>query len=336
MYKPIALIALLIAAPAWAGSFTTIADTTTAIPGGSGNFTSFSPGPAIDAGNVAFTAFGSNGQNGVYLTQPGGVATLADTNTKIPADNGGFVSYPSNPHFNAHNTSFFATGSGGQQGIFASHGGTLSTVADQNTLVPNASDKSTFTTFGGLPAISGNFTAFAGNSATAGGIYVSTSSGLAVVADNNTHIPNGIGNLISSAPIRPTRASAEAMSISSAAAAAGSREFISPAAAISPASPTPTPPSPPAAGISPVSRHMPLSAAATLPSPPLAPLARKAITPTSPEILSKLPTSTLRSPAARAISMPTRVIPALAAVMCCFWVRVPTSRKGFICTMREA
>jgi hypothetical protein len=197
---------VLLPVVARAGSFTTIADSTTAIPNGSGDFTGFSPGPAIDnLGNVAFSASGSGGQGGVYVKTPiDPCAPLVDTSNKFPSGAGHLVSTPNDPHFNFDNAVFFANTSGGGTGIYTSLHGNLGVVATTSTLVPNA-DKSTFTTFGDTPAISGNTVAFAGCSASAGGIYLNNSSGFSVVADNSTPIPGGTGNFnfISDDPADP-------------------------------------------------------------------------------------------------------------------------------------
>jgi hypothetical protein len=65
-----ALLGIASTLPA-APTFRKVADMTTAIPNGSGNFTSFadfgSGAPVIDAGAVAFYATGASGQEGVYL-----------------------------------------------------------------------------------------------------------------------------------------------------------------------------------------------------------------------------------------------------------------------------
>jgi len=66
----------------WNGVATEIvADTETAIPGGSGSFTGFGP-CAIDHGNVVFTGTGSGDQWGVYLGRSNGsLERVADTTT---------------------------------------------------------------------------------------------------------------------------------------------------------------------------------------------------------------------------------------------------------------
>ncbi len=64
----------------------TVADTTTAIPSGIGNFTSFGYWCAIDAGDIAFVGSGSNGQQGVYLGNANGsLAKIVDTGDMLGA-----------------------------------------------------------------------------------------------------------------------------------------------------------------------------------------------------------------------------------------------------------
>ena len=83
------------------GAVTKIADTTTAIPGGTGNFTTFTPpnpitppSPIISGDNVAFRASGSGGQSGVYLKAPNDPCKLvADLNTAIPNGSGNFIAF---------------------------------------------------------------------------------------------------------------------------------------------------------------------------------------------------------------------------------------------------
>src|SRR5205823_4255509 len=73
-----------------------VADTHTAIPGGSGNFTSFIPpnpilpvAPGFSGNNIAFFGLGSGGQQGVYT--PGDpILPVADRNTLVPGGTGNF------------------------------------------------------------------------------------------------------------------------------------------------------------------------------------------------------------------------------------------------------
>src|SRR5262249_278061 len=70
------------------GSLIKVADRNTAIPNGTGNFVSFSPGaPSVSGDNVVTYGTGMNGQQGVFLfnTQTlGNPCRIADTNTPIP------------------------------------------------------------------------------------------------------------------------------------------------------------------------------------------------------------------------------------------------------------
>jgi hypothetical protein len=64
--------------------FATVADTATAIPNGTGDFTGFGLYCAIDAGDVVFTGQGSGGQWGVYARRANGtLERIADTSTLL-------------------------------------------------------------------------------------------------------------------------------------------------------------------------------------------------------------------------------------------------------------
>jgi hypothetical protein len=87
------------------GVLARVADTNTAIPGGSGNFITFSPpspitppNPIISGDNVAFFGSGSGNQQGVYAKISGSLTKVADTNTAIPGGIGNFTTFfPPNP-----------------------------------------------------------------------------------------------------------------------------------------------------------------------------------------------------------------------------------------------
>jgi hypothetical protein len=65
-----------------AGGLNAVADSGTAIPGGSGNFTSLGDNTAIDGGSVVFTGSGSGSQSGIY-TNYGGVNTVVNNTTFV-------------------------------------------------------------------------------------------------------------------------------------------------------------------------------------------------------------------------------------------------------------
>ena len=122
---PVAL-AFLAAVPLFAGAFTpvitlsTVADSATLIPGGSGTFTSFNPGltaippdPCISNGNVSFWGAGI-GQQGIYATLFGKLTKIADLNTTIPGTTQTFVSFPPDPMISGGNVAFIGNGEGTQ------------------------------------------------------------------------------------------------------------------------------------------------------------------------------------------------------------------------------
>ncbi len=108
------------------GPLTTIADKNTAIPGGIGNFTGWGNG-GISGSTVAFLAIGSGGQGGIYTGTGGTPTMIADKNTAIPGGTGNFAGF-AEPAISGGAVAFLAIGSGGQGGIYADLGGTLTKV----------------------------------------------------------------------------------------------------------------------------------------------------------------------------------------------------------------
>lgn len=118
------------------GTLGTIADLATAIPGGTGNFTSFNLNAnAIATGQLAFRGGGSSSQSGIYGFNGTSLTTLADRNSLIPDGVSTFTSFQSG---SASGTRYGLVGSGPslQQGVYLAEGATLSTVADKATAVP--------------------------------------------------------------------------------------------------------------------------------------------------------------------------------------------------------
>ena len=117
--------ALVIAVPAALAApieftFTRIADTSTPIPSGTGNFTLFSQSPSIDGGDVAFLGFGdpSFTQQGIYSTV-GGLNAVANTSTAIPSGTGNFTFFGNNPSISGGDVAFTG-GRAGQLGVYTS------------------------------------------------------------------------------------------------------------------------------------------------------------------------------------------------------------------------
>ncbi len=97
------------------GAITTIASTATAVPFGSGRFTSFSP-PCIDEGEVAFVGDFSGG-SGIYLTQGGRLRPVITTNDTLEGKDIVALVISENAMAGGY-LAFRAIFAGGAQGIF--------------------------------------------------------------------------------------------------------------------------------------------------------------------------------------------------------------------------
>lgn len=105
-----------------------VADLTTPIPGGSGNFDGFRNMDYSD-GNVAFIATGPSAQFGIYSDQGGGLQVLVDTSTPVPGG-GNFSSYANLFAFSNGNVAFTGFGPG-VNGAFAVIDGVLLEIVRQ-------------------------------------------------------------------------------------------------------------------------------------------------------------------------------------------------------------
>lgn len=184
------------------GSITQVADTNTAIPGGTGNFFAFNS-PTFDNGSVAFRGFGAtffpNGsiqlsQEGIYSNLSGTLSVVADRNTPIPSSTGNFVSFDADPSLD-NNVVAFTTNNGNDSGVYKQENGLLSVIANRSTVIPGTT--SNFETLD-EPVISNRDILFFGSRGFQenfrSGIYVASNNSLNVIADDNTPIPGGIGN----------------------------------------------------------------------------------------------------------------------------------------------
>lgn len=171
------------------GTLNVLADTSTAIPDGTGSFTSFGTA-SLDGQDVAFLGDGTD-QSGIYARIGGTLGTVADLATSIPGGTGqftGFGTYP--PSIDGGSVVFAGSGSSGQFGIYADTGGSLSIVADTGTAIPGGSGN--FVVFDG-PSLDGGDVAFRGFGSGQGGIYTRISDVFDVVIDMNTAVPGGTG-----------------------------------------------------------------------------------------------------------------------------------------------
>jgi hypothetical protein len=197
---------VLAAAGGAPAQFIRVADTSTAVPNGTGTYQSFLGMPAVSGSAVVF--FGSaTGRDGVYVgTAAGGpiVPVAVALQTTAPNTGGGlfnYLSYASTQSVSGTAVAFpgqFGGGSGGAgHGVYTgpTAGGALTRVADSSMTMPGATW--TFAEFGATAA-SGPVVAFgAGNGQSFGnalsGVYTGTTAGgpLARVADTTTPAPNG-------------------------------------------------------------------------------------------------------------------------------------------------
>jgi hypothetical protein len=198
----------------------TVADSTTAIPGGTGSFIAFKPAtsnippdPCMSAGNVTFWGEGSSGQQGIYAVLYGTLAKIVDRNTAIPGGNGNFVGYPPDPCISGANVAFFGSGASDvfgnpQQGIYlrwppdpTNFPSNPVKIADLNTLIPDGTG--TFLSLPGDPIISGQNVVFLGNGfGGQQGVYASFITNPfqppdpIKIADLNTPVPGATGDFL--------------------------------------------------------------------------------------------------------------------------------------------
>lgn len=189
-------------APAEHG-FVMVADTSTPIPAGSGNFTNvFGPDLAVlSDGNVAFRGRGMNQQDGIYAQINGVLEVIADTSTPIPGGTGTFstgLSFGfSVPSIDGEDVAFGGDDSTvSQRGVYARIGGVLQVIADKTSRPPGAAFP--FSTLGGASLDNGmlSFWAFVPAAPILEGIYLGGPTGFSKIVDENTFIPGGGGRFV--------------------------------------------------------------------------------------------------------------------------------------------
>jgi len=167
------------------GKLHIVANDSTPIPGGKGNFISFF-GASNANGDIAFTGFGEGGQRGKYVAHSNGkIDEVASSNhpatmlrTAARADD---------------DVVFYAADPKGKKGIYALIGGKLQIIADTNTVIPGG--KGAFTDFGVQEGIDKGHIAFIGfGKDDQAGIYYYAGGKLSVIADTHTPLVGGKGN----------------------------------------------------------------------------------------------------------------------------------------------
>jgi uncharacterized protein (TIGR03437 family) len=151
----------------WAANSTTggllkIVSTSTLVPGGSGKFSRFDPGPMARGGAVVFIGYDANSRPGLYAvpTAGGTVVRLADTTTSVPLTSTPklFTTFAQSGFQHDGKTAVFTGGTAGVTGVYSVKldGSGLARVADSNTPVNSPSCSSPVITFSKPSISSGN------------------------------------------------------------------------------------------------------------------------------------------------------------------------------------
>lgn len=191
------------------GPISIIASNYTAVPGSTGNFTSFTtmvdfstPIPniaSISSGKIAFLGTDPNFNSGLYSSaSPSQISIIANSNTPAPGTQGLFSNF-SHPHaLSDGSIGFIASTTDGDKGIFYSNSkGILSKLVDISSSIPNG--QGTFQNFRELNFSNtpSNLTTFAfvgTGSLKQVGLYVMQDNKLSMVANQNTSMPgNHVG-----------------------------------------------------------------------------------------------------------------------------------------------
>ncbi len=172
-----------------------VADLTTPIPGGSGNFTGFGGATVLmDGTHIAFLGFGSSGQQGLYLFDGSTISRIVDANTAIPGGTGNFTNFIS-PELSGGTIAFIGDGTSDQRGIYLFDGNTLSRVAARGTMTPSGTGS--LTDFLGMTLSQGRVAFYAQGPSSQQGIYLFDGTSISTVADLSAAIPNGTGKFSS-------------------------------------------------------------------------------------------------------------------------------------------
>jgi len=176
--------------------FQDIADTSTPVPQGQGNFSSLSGSdsgswPVISNGNVAFLGDPDSNHSGIYADFGNGLQVVANTTTTVPGSSqkfGGFL----RPSISGTNIAFE-----GGAGIYANIGGNLTTIACE-VAAPNCPAGPTFD-YAAVPFINGTNVAFDGSfhgTGTDYGAYANFGNGVEVIADSTIQVPGTSSNFL--------------------------------------------------------------------------------------------------------------------------------------------
>ena len=179
------------------GSVRPIVDTFMTAPGTAYKFGSFAP-PQLRGNKIAFygTYFDPGGHKpGVYLADDAMVTSrVADVNMARP--NGGvFSAFSATVGFDGSTVTFVGQTAGVPDGVFASIGGALVTIADRSTAVPGGGG-ATFDRFGDFTGVDGGSIVFSGTAGAGAinGVYLWRGGGIDEIV--------GVGDTIDGKTVR--------------------------------------------------------------------------------------------------------------------------------------
>jgi hypothetical protein len=185
--------AVLIGLPTVASAeiaFTRIADTNTLIPGTTSTFAGFGT-PSLSGGEMAFTGGGGPISEGIYSTK-GGLHTVVDTLGNFPGTPNQFRNFQG-PSFDGSTVALTGSTLAGDQGLLAGNG-SLQVIADKTTPIPGGTGN--FLGIGSGLVSNGEFAFIGVGDSNQRGVYRTTPSGLARVADTTTSIPGWTGEFL--------------------------------------------------------------------------------------------------------------------------------------------
>lgn len=145
------------------GALTTVATSTSTPVGGSSMFSSFTDGPSINNGVVAFESVLANGTQGIYKgSTPAAITTVVDTGGAHTFGGNPFISFGSYPTMNSSGSVVFQAFTTSVDGLFKKDGVQTAIATDATTATDQTSS---FNFFGDAPFImrmsaSGEVTAF--------------------------------------------------------------------------------------------------------------------------------------------------------------------------------
>lgn len=179
------------------GLLSVVADGSTPIPGGSGNFSSFDI-VSMDGTDVAFRGFAPT-FIGLVTYIDGVFNVVMDQNTPIPGDTGNFTLFGA-ATLDGGNVVFLGGKNADLTGVYTDLGGTLRVVADKNTPVPLGTGNFTDFFFGPVAAIDNGNIAFMGARFSSAGMYAEMNGSLMKIVDETDALDGASAVLLDGGP----------------------------------------------------------------------------------------------------------------------------------------